>query len=396
MGCFHRAIIRFILNIERVCLEAVGNGLDGASARFGRFLKGLLYLLVVGSIVGFYYFFHFKYLQSGDEDHDNVMDLQMMIDFVTVGSLISFPFAGPLHRALGYFDDDPLQLQENLALLQKDRGTAQAISIATICCCGYPTGELLYFYHMLDAQVGLQILYVPFVFVSILPFYGNVLLVILTMRAILVRLYRVEDQVVEALERTDGVLLGNYNSFASTDNGSDHVPSEPPNASEDALQSVEMVRDWTREYRVIRKHVHSISDAFGLRMLIGLFSFTVDTTTMISNLWEELGPSMAATNVLALLLSFCSNSIMITAAFYSSAYLVTECSHHIGPKLAILAVRLHGEAPQFQVLASAFLHAPVKIHVGVFEVAPEYANAIGMWFLGLFLVVFGLKIPGAE
>ena len=113
-------------------------------------------------------------------------------------------------------------------------------------------------------------------------------------------------------------------------------------------------------------------------------------------LWEEVGDTLGVQGTTALLLTFCTNAIMICSAFYSMAYLILECSHHIGPKLAVLAVRCHDQSPRYQVLASAFMHAPIKIHIGVFEIAPEYASAIGLWFLGLFLVVFGLKMPGGE
>jgi hypothetical protein len=41
-----------------------------------------------------------------------------------------------------------------------------------------------------------------------------------------------------------------------------------------------------------------------------------------------------------------------------------------------------------------FLLAALRIHVGNFEVTPEYSNALTLWFLALLLYVFGLKAPG--
>ena len=109
---------------------------------------------------------------------------------------------------------------------------------------------------------------------------------------------------------------------------------------------------------------------------------------------KGVGETLGVRGTTALLLTYSTNSIMICMSFYSIAYLIMQCSHHVGPKLAILAVRCHDQAPRYQVLASTFLHAPIKVHVGIFEVTPEYASFIGLWFLALFLVVFGLKMPG--
>ena len=73
------------------------------------------------------------------------------------------------------------------------------------------------------------------------------------------------------------------------------------------------------------------------------------------------------------------------------AYLVVQCQHHCGPKLSLLAARGY---PEVHELALTFLLAPVKLHVGTFEVSPEYSNFVSVWFIGLFFYVFGIKIPG--
>mmetsp|Transcript_26026 Transcript_26026/g.71684 ORF Transcript_26026/g.71684 Transcript_26026/m.71684 type:complete len:108 (+) Transcript_26026:65-388(+) len=101
---------------------------------------------------------------------------------------------------------------------------------------------------------------------------------------------------------------------------------------------------------MIRTDAHHVSDHFGVPMLSGLLFFICETTSMIGMLWEENSDAL---------------DIMICAGFYSMAYLMLECSHRIGPKFAILAVRCHEQAPRNQVLASAFLHAPIKIDVRI-------------------------------
>lgn len=79
------------------------------------------------------------------------------------------------------------------------------------------------------------------------------------------------------------------------------------------------------------------------------------------------------------------------AAFYSIAYLVVQCQHHVGPKLSLLAAR---GLPETRELALTFLLAPVKFHVGTFEVSPEYSNFVSIWLIGLFFYTLGIKIPG--
>jgi len=48
--------------------------------------------------------------------------------------------------------------------------------------------------------------------------------------------------------------------------------------------------------------------------------------------------------------------------------------------------------PDLNVLAQTFAHMPIHVHIGNFDVTSEYANALKAWF-GLFLVVFGMKLP---
>eukprot|EP00529_Nitzschia_sp_RCC80_P028094 CAMPEP_0113505066 /NCGR_PEP_ID=MMETSP0014_2-20120614/35094_1 /TAXON_ID=2857 /ORGANISM="Nitzschia sp." /LENGTH=268 /DNA_ID=CAMNT_0000400305 /DNA_START=437 /DNA_END=1243 /DNA_ORIENTATION=- /assembly_acc=CAM_ASM_000159 len=268
------------------------------------------------------------------------------------------------------------------------------------------------------------------------------------MRVILVRLQAIENQVEEALDLTE---QRNYQSFRSSilyqqqyhaqgdeeqahnrtslitaqsterqklnpnnnainNNNNDENLAEgdsnpaSPNSrhvdggSHSHFDPDQRALEWTQSYRMIRRDVHEISEHFGVPMLAGMLLFTCETTSMVAALWEEVGQEIGTRGVTSILMCFATNAIMICAAMYSMAYLILECYHHIGPKLAVLAVRCHDHAPRFQVLATTFMHAPVKIHVGIFEVSAEYASAIGLWFLGLFLVVFGLtvRMPGAE
>mmetsp|Transcript_29332 Transcript_29332/g.59458 ORF Transcript_29332/g.59458 Transcript_29332/m.59458 type:complete len:428 (+) Transcript_29332:139-1422(+) len=378
-----------------------------------------------------YYYIHFRF--SPDDDGDNGSSstagngdddsagegqqqtnpyvLIMAVDALVVFVLMLFPLAGPLHRSLGYLhcgdggnggdgdglDVDPLVLQTRLDTLIQDRGTIASVNMFLCCVALYSIGELLYFLPRFGFGGIMTIVYVVSVFLSITTFYGAMLVIMLTMRTILTRLIRIEESVDECLIRSNPTSSSNnYNAICPGDDGS---TAQLVGSSSSSYSSGGDVKDqiatWTESYRSIRQDVHNISQSFGVIMLAGLFLFTLDTTSMIALLWESLGRTMAPRDVIGLLLSFTSNAAMITAALYSTAFVVTACVHHIGPKIVILAAR-HEDMRQLPSVAAMFLHAPVRIHVGNFEVSPEYANGVAIWFLGLFLVVFGIKIPGAE
>jgi hypothetical protein len=67
--------------------------------------------------------------------------------------------------------------------------------------------------------------------------------------------------------------------------------------------------------------------------------------------------------------------------------------------LAVLSLRTNnnddnGNAhSSLAVLAQAFVQMPIRLQTGNFNVTSEYANALTAWLFGLFLVVFGMKLP---
>ena len=321
-----------------------------------------------------------------------------LVDLLVFLVFLSFPFAGPMHVALGYFEVDAQQLQSRLSLLYNDRGTVRVINMWLISALIYLCGDFIEFLPSF-LSTWERLAYAVFTLGNVGVCYGGILLVILSIRVILVRLYYIEHQVEDALDLSMPPGYQTFeNNYVQSNSTAGAEEGEALNAGSDTgpINHRAQSQVWTEEYCLIRNVVHDFSENFGSQMLFGLFLFLCETTNMITFLWEEAGDKLGFRDMVALMLCFAVNAFLICAVFYSMAFLVVESSHHIGPKIIILAVRFEGETTGYQALALAFLHAPPKVHVGVFEVAPEYATAVFLWFLGLFLLVFGLKMPGAE
>ena len=92
---------------------------------------------------------------------------------------------------------------------------------------------------------------------------------------------------------------------------------------------------------------------------------------------------------------YVANASTLLVSTFTASYIIVLCNHTIGPKLAILAA-LKTEVRQFAALSQAFLLAPVRLHVGNFELSSEYANGLTLWFVGLLLATVGLVAPGGE
>lgn len=415
MGLLHRSIIRWYLNLEHLCLECFVGGLRQEQTPGTRCLRrffGFLVFLAVFALEMVYYYIHFYYNQdipdSNEETDENPYDIQTLVDVTVILVFLSFPIMGPLHRSLGYGNDnvDPLILQSRIDDLIQDQGTRRSINLTIVCTGLYTVGESIFglsVYNTISPVAAF--VYVVFILVNIATIYFAMLIIMLTMRTTLTRLTRIEESVDDALDHVVSAQMGNsdddngtstYNSMSTAAT----VMVAPNENTESAIINTtqyynwdQLSQEWTNDYRKIRQDVHHVSHYFGGIMLIGLFLFVLDTTTMVAVLWENLGPTMSQKSEFALLLSFSSNAVMIMAAMYSTAFMVTKCNHYIGPKIAMLAASTR---PQLSSVSTLFLHAPIRLHVGNFELSPEYANAISLWFVGLFLLVFGLKIPGSE
>ena len=215
------------------------------------------------------------------------------------------------------------------------------------------------------------------------------------------------------------------NRFRNKDCHQDEEPESDPerrhlltNASSprSTLPLEDQILEWTNEYNALRHHVHDISHTMGYRLLVTLLLFACELTTFMGTYRdyfqeqamedeEDLFTFTSRTLSMTFLLCFVSSATMLVLTLSTMAWLVPICKHRIGPELAILAIYSNTNdssnhdcgnrsSQQLHSLAMILLTEPVKLHVGLFEMGSEYANGMGLFFLALFLFVFGLKLPG--
>lgn len=152
---------------------------------------------------------------------------------------------------------------------------------------------------------------------------------------------------------------------------------------------------WLNQYGELRHLMHDLSESVGAKYLILLFLFSVEVSSMIGTIWEAMRDGMTWSSTSFFLLAYVANATVVLLSTFSAAYIPVVCGHYIGPKLAML-VAVQDEVPKFGALSQAFLLAPIRLHVGNFELSPEYSSALMFWFVGLMLACAGLVSPGSE
>jgi len=291
----------------------------------------------------------------------------------------------------------------------QDTGTQWILNWVPIFVVLYTTGDCYYFLELFETSMRIKCIYVAAVAVNIGTIYLALVGTILTARFTLTQLYVVEQQVQADLDlclehsnattaTVAAVTASQQSTYATfvdntvrTSNGMNRLQQS---GSEEA--AITTLR-WLESYRSIRHDLHIVSETFGPRMLLGLFLFLVDVTSMVLVGFEQLIKDItsASSHKVApfFLQMYIPNAAMLVVTLFNMAYTQTECIQYIGPKLSMLVVRRPNRW-QYSSLACMFLLAALRIHVGNFEVTPEYSNALTLWFLALLLYVFGLKAPG--
>jgi hypothetical protein len=129
-------------------------------------------------------------------------------------------------------------------------------------------------------------------------------------------------------------------------------------------------------------------------MVLGLTMFVVETSNLILSVWSSVGSTLTATQTVCLLLTYMASAVVLILTVFYTAHTATICAQSIAPRLAVLSLRTHGNNHSLAaVLAQAFVQMPIRLQTGNFNVTSEYANALTAWLFGLFLVVFGMKLP---
>lgn len=157
-------------------------------SRMLRFALNLLLLLSTAALIAYYALVHIRYIQE-----DGVWHTSWFYEWFLIPILLSFSFAAPLHRALGYDRAATARQQDEckrrLELLEKDPTTQLVIAAVALCYLTYILGDAAFFIPISSYAVIVTCpLYLLAVTTNIGFIYQGFLLTILTMRAFCVRL----------------------------------------------------------------------------------------------------------------------------------------------------------------------------------------------------------------
>jgi len=406
---------------------------DDNSSRYRRHFQNGGLLVLVTALIGYYAFVHVYMIQT----EDPVFITTWFYEWFMIPVLLTFSFCAPLHEALGVghcgvhrsSNNDTAtssthravsvkedasvctrqqrclvvrrdQYLHRIRLLQRDPATQRLVVAVLVCYIVYVAGDASFFIPLSpnkDTHIVTCILYLLAVLTNMAFIYQGFFLAILTMRAMVVRLHELERSVDTALqEQTLATVprpsLSPSSLSAITTDGYAHHPQQS------AIQGVprEQVLDWTQQFQELRDDMQMLSNHFGVRMAIGITMFVVEASNMILNVWEAVGSTLTRQQIVLLLLMYAANAAILIMATFQAAYTVTLCTERIGPSIALLSLRTtHSpdRAAELNVLAQTCMQAPIRLRVGNFHITGDYANALTAWFFGLFLVVFGMKLP---
>lgn len=375
---------------------------------------------VAAGLLASYYLIHFRL--TPPSERQGKMTTSLLLEFPLFLLALSFPFCAPLHAALGYHamcDSDAVgqrRAQRTTQLLQQDPTTSQLTYLFLWLVVQYTAGEVTFFWELFPISTALKCLYALGAVVKIGLIYGALLWALVVARVVLTRLDVIEKQADWVLsqqlrrgrshdspEQNSIPITMLYNDYATFAENPDMESLDFQRLDHPDATIAQWTEEWKRGYESIRHDFHQTCHRFGTRMLLVAFLFLVDTTSMILTFYEQLEENLTAFAVTCLLVSYTANSIVISTTLSNYAYIQTKSQIHIGSKLNLISM---SEQPQqhdtttpvvrIDRLATGFMLAPVRFHLGNFELGPEYANATAVWFVGLFLYVFGLKAPGVE
>lgn len=381
-------------------------------------LRFLVYLILGATLlfgVGGYYVLHFFFMKDQKKD----ISLMLITELVTLVFLLSFFFVAPLHLALG-FSHGHIPSDADLArykhLLFSHSGTQQTMTFVFCVVPFQAFGETLFFASSFPSIPVMCLFYflsaINVAWIDLLIMYVS-----LVLRIIITRLLGVEEQVqtldevithhvttttslgVEEQLRDLDEIMVLYNSNLMN-YGTATLP-EDDTLIQDADEIVEnVIKERSAviltAYRNLRQDMHAISTEFGPRMLAGLFVNAVEVANIVGLVYVTLENELTVKQTFGIVLLWAPLAINLCLVFYNLSYPVTLCRQFIGARIATMATTLalsHISGPKLHYLARNFQEAPIRFHLGNFEMKPETSNVIIVIYAGLFFVILHLKMP---
>ena len=410
-----------------------------------QYLQNTVIAIFLAILIGCYAFVHVHVIQT----EDRVFITTWFYEWFIIPVLLSFSFCAPLHQALGYrlnlrmptnvstgsrgtrrtnslssrdtnwelngnyeeygdTDDDDDQNEKEAEMngnlqtstnhqkqlyrqqqLEKDPATQRLVIAVVICYVVYIVGDAAFFIPLSPRHTHFTtyLVYLLAVLTNMAFIYQGFFLAILTMRAMVVRLHDLETRVDAVLkEKTKSTTI---------------AATSGPEDTAAALRSHtdvprEQLLEWVQHFQELRDDMQILSNHFGVRLAVGITMFVVEASNMILNVWEAIGSTLTRQQTILLLLMYAANAAMLIMVTFQAAYTVTLCTERIGPSIALLSLRTaHSpdRAAELNVLAQTCMQAPIRLRAGNFHITADYANALTAWFFGLFLLVFGMKLP---
>ena len=473
---------------------------------FIKYLYNAIAFVCIIVALGSYYYIHANYT---NEDR-SIFNIAWTMEYIILICMITFPFSAPLHHSLGYKNttsshgnnsssstsggNTTVQRNNRVLLLMNDKTTCQLINFSIVALLLYVPSDYFYFSQIFrithnngsnnDGDDGnnddglemllLRLSYLVAVIINASFFYGGLMMLTLSARAILTRLFVVEVEVDYELSTSMNMTIrqqqnsnhhhhddarssftasvpinSNKNTAAGSSTKSyetfisgDHL--KPPTTLEpqSALLSPEatattttaassttisisqqqrrsrhefQAQRWLRTYHDVRHDLHSIADSkYGLIYIIAVAMFVVDTSGIILTAYNELSKkddennehendedhnededdtNNTKSNLFFFIGVFIPNACMLIMTVHTISYIPTLCQVFIGPKLSMLST-IYPNCVEYTRLATTYMVAPIKFHVGNLEISSEYSNGLSIMFLGIFLFVFGITLPG--
>ena len=293
-------------------------------SRMLRFALNLLLLLSTAALIAYYALVHIRYIQE-----DGVWHTSWFYEWFLIPILLSFSFAAPLHRALGYDRAATTRAAQDeckrrLELLEKDPTTQLVIAAVALCYLTYILGDAAFFIPISSYAVIVTCpIYLLAVTTNIGFIYQGFLLTILTMRAFCVRLQELDREIATVVATTTRTCHQHPSSVLCNND----------------VISGEKISHWVDCYEDLRKDMQSVSCHFGFRMVLGLTMFVVETSNLILSVWSSVGSTLTVAQTVCLLLTYMASAIILVLTVFYTANTATICAQSIGPSLAVLSLR---------------------------------------------------------
>jgi len=290
-------------------------------------------LLVFVAIVCFelpYYVFHFFLVHtsnaaSGGKEDEIKVQTQWFLTGLAVCFFLCFPFAAPLHLGLGVHGGSirtGAEQETTTALFQNglvealcaDSTTCRIVDSFAMAAVVAMAGDYGSFHPPYPLMIPV---YASFMIVNYATTYGAMLLLTVSMRAFLIRLFHVEKEIAAVLSET---TAEDNNSVPKTGTSRDASCSGLSlRAGSEELSSAEITayhERWVQSYEDVRHDLHKLAGGgFGILIELALLTIAIATTMLIAGIWEKFRHDFAPGQGACVVAAYSASAFAIVVSF---------------------------------------------------------------------------------